>query len=128
MTMATCEPFDDQHLEFVYGLLDEGTAEAFRTHIETCPRCQQLLAGARGEQTLLARAAMPIGIQEVPAFSPPQEAEAGMATSRGEAPATLPLIAPAAAAASPAAQGSRRWAGRGRWLAAAVAASVLLAA
>lgn len=123
--MANCEPYSDRLLDFVYGLLDEADAQALRTHLETCPRCQQSLRGAHGQQTLFARAALPIGPDAVATFSPPaEEPLVGDTTARdgspvAQAPATLAFAVPAAAVAP-------RRARRRYWLAGAAAAVLLL--
>jgi hypothetical protein len=111
--MATCEPFNNQALDFVYGLLDEAAAQAFRAHLEACLHCKEALAAAQQQQMQFALAALPIGPQEVPAFAPPSE-------TAPASPPTIPLARPAAPA--------RRFAGRRRWIAWAAAAVILLVA
>jgi hypothetical protein len=123
--MAMCEPFHDQLLPFVYGLLDEAEALALQTHLVDCPDCQQALMLARGQQTTLGRAALAVGPDEVPAFLPPTET----------APPTLPFVATAGAVPAGSAVGSgvgaapaRRSLQRRFWaVAGGVAAAVLLA-
>jgi anti-sigma factor RsiW len=118
--MATCEPFNDQLLPFVYDVLDEGEAQVLRSHLEDCPRCQERLTRARGQRALFGRAALPIGPPEVPAFVPPDDAITPVAD---ETPPTIVFPTPIPGA-SPATRRRPRY----RYvLAMAVAAAMLLA-
>jgi anti-sigma factor RsiW len=122
--MATCEAFRDQALDYVYGLLDDSAAAAFRAHLPACPECQEALSEAQQQQALFAQAALAVGPAEVPAFSFPAEAAAAPAASREAPPATLPL-AVAASVPSPL---PRLRAVRARfWFGWAAAAAVLVA-
>jgi hypothetical protein len=126
--MANCEPFGDRLLDFVYGLLDEADAQSLRGHLEVCPRCQETLRGAQGQQALLARAAMPIGPEAVGVFNAPAEEPPVAATPVldgkpiATAPATVAFAPPATSVPA-----ARRRSRRRYWFAGAVAAAVLLA-
>jgi hypothetical protein len=114
--MATCAPFHEQLLDFVYGVCDEGEAQALRAHLEVCPACQQALTEAQGQRLLFGRAALAVGAEAVPVFHRPAEPAPALDT----VPAILPLAAlPVAARRAPRYR---------RWLACAAAAAVLLAA
>ncbi len=79
--MLHCEPYQDQLLDLVYGLLEEPEQQELRGHLAGCSLCQAALAEAQSQKHLLARAARVIPV--VPEFVPPVE----------EAPATLPIPA-----------------------------------
>jgi hypothetical protein len=114
--MATCVPFHEQLLDFVYGVCDESEAQALRAHLEVCPACQQALTQAQGQRFLFGRAALPIDARGVPVFHRPAEA----APALDSIPAILPLAASSVTA--------RRTPRYRRWRACAAAAAVLVAA
>lgn len=113
--MATCEPFREQLLDFVYGLCDETEAQALRAHLEICSACHDSLTRAQAQQTLIGRAALAVGADEVPIFHRPAAAAPAL---HEEVPATLPFAAPAPMRRAPRYR---------RWLACAAAAAVVLA-
>src|SRR4051794_31848728 len=100
--MHTCDQCSDLWLDYLYGLLDEGEAQALREHLAACPSCPASLAAAESQQGLLARAAQVYAA--VPAFTapaaeptpdaptpaPPPPVGGGV----GEGGATLPMPAP----------------------------------
>src|SRR5260370_18343146 len=90
--MATCEPFREQLLDFVYDLCDETEAQALRAHLEVCSSCQDFLTRAQGQRTLIGRAALAVGADEVPVFHRPAAAAPAL---HEELPSALPLAAPA---------------------------------
>jgi hypothetical protein len=97
--MNLCEPFQQQLLEDLYGLLDEAESRALREHLEGCAACRTARERADVQRRLLAAAAK----EEFPGvrFTPP--------VARPETPPVIAL-----------APRRRRWV---RW---AVAAAVLL--
>jgi hypothetical protein len=119
IAMRPCDHFDEQLLDYVYGLLNDEEAGSLRAHLAECQRCQAALTAAEGQQQLLSRAAQIY--REVPLFKAPEE-EPALApvpvpptTETEAAPAILPLPARA----------RRRW---GRWLGTAAAAAIAVAA
>jgi hypothetical protein len=52
-----CDDYRDRMLDLVYGLLDPAEAAALESHAATCPACTAAMAAAKGDQTLLAKAA-----------------------------------------------------------------------
>jgi hypothetical protein len=55
--MKTCEAYQDQLLEHLYGLLEADDARALTDHLASCVPCQAALARAQAQQRLLAAAA-----------------------------------------------------------------------
>src|SRR5437588_754984 len=90
--MYSCDQCSGLLLDYVYGLLDEGEAQALRDHLASCPACRSALTEAEAQQNLIARAAQVYA--EVPPFTAPA----------AETPESTEVPAPAAAApAAPAA-------------------------
>src|SRR5437868_704961 len=117
--MFRCEDCAELLLDFAYDLLEPDQAGRVRDHLGGCAACQAALQDALGQKALFAAAARVY--REIPPFVPPSEPAASTATQLEPPPATLPLVAPAAAAPSPK-RGRRGWA----WVAGA--AAVLLCA
>jgi hypothetical protein len=69
--MKTCEAFQAQLLEHLYGLLDEEDRRLLGEHLPSCPACQTALTALDGKRKLLAAAAR----EEFPGvyFQPPRE-------------------------------------------------------
>src|SRR4051812_16238134 len=109
--MTQCERCRERLLDYVYGLLEEGELRPTREHLDACTQCQEALAAALKEQTLIARAAR--AVTEVPEFILPTE----LTPAEPALPATLPM---------PLELPKRsRW--KRPWLAWTVAAAVLVA-
>src|SRR5438067_7429041 len=99
--MNTCQDYQAQLLDHLYGLLDEANSQALTAHLEGCDACRAARAGAERQQRVIAVAAKAQfpGVR----FAPP----------------VLTAPGPKKVALAPAP--SRPW---GRW---AIAAAVLLA-
>lgn len=96
--MAHCDPFRDQLLDSLYGLLEEREQEELSAHLAICPDCRAALVLAQAQQGLLARAAR--AVECVPEFTSPAEenhspapqpASAPVAPTVPESPAPLPV-------------------------------------
>lgn len=101
--MRSCQTYQEQMLEYLYALLEEGERQLFEQHLSGCASCQSALRQARAQQNLLA-SAVRLAFPHVQ-FQPPRED-----------PAVLPLPVGGPA--------SRRWRVGKRW---ALAAGLLLA-
>ena len=55
--MDSCDRYQAQMLEYLYGLPEEDELRAFEEHLESCSTCPVLLREAREQQRLLAAAA-----------------------------------------------------------------------
>jgi hypothetical protein len=109
--MNPCESWHDLLLDYVYGLLEPEEEARLRAHLAGCPACQHAQAEAQAQQRLLARAAQVY--REVPVFTAPSSEST---PQEEHAPATLPLQA---------GRPKRRML---RWVGAAIAAGLLMAA
>jgi hypothetical protein len=54
--MESCEQYQNQMLDYVYDLLEEGERTSLQRHLTACMNCPTVLATARRQQGLLARA------------------------------------------------------------------------
>ncbi len=102
--MNTCQEYQAQLLDHLFGLLDGLEREALEVHLEACDACRSARATAEQQRQVIAFAAK--GAFPEVRFDPPA---VKVAAHREEAPQVLPVH-------------PRRW---GRW---AVAAGLLLAA
>ena len=55
--MRSCDHYQAQLLEHLYGLLEPGDARALQEHVEQCGDCRAALARAEAQQQLIAAAA-----------------------------------------------------------------------
>lgn len=115
--MAHCDPFRDQLLDSLYGLLEEREQEELSAHLALCADCRDALVAAQAQQGLLARAAR--AVECVPEFATPAE--------DNHAPAPQPVLT-SAAPAPVAPQPRLRFRPRTSWLAWSAAAAALLIA
>src|SRR5262245_41555093 len=103
--MNTCQAYQAQLLDHLYGLLDPQDQAALSAHLEGCPSCRAALDATRAQQQAIAYAAR--GQFPGVRFVPPAEPAVARDGAHAEAP---PGVLPAA---------RRRW---GRW---AVAAGIV---
>jgi hypothetical protein len=55
--MNVCEQYQEQFLDYLYGLLEPAEAKSLRQHVSGCPGCQASLTKAEADKSLLASAA-----------------------------------------------------------------------
>jgi anti-sigma factor RsiW len=55
--MNVCDQYQEQFLDYLYGLLEPAEAKTLRQHVAGCPHCQASLAKAESDKALLASAA-----------------------------------------------------------------------
>src|SRR5262245_48990837 len=91
--MKSCETYQAQLLDHLYGLLEPEDSRALEEHLGACPGCQAALAHAREQKQLLAAAARSkfpgVRFEEPPAPAP-AEAEVTRPVPP-EAPPVVPI-------------------------------------
>jgi hypothetical protein len=88
--MNTCETFQAQLLNHVYGLLDEEERQALAEHLPGCAACRAALALAEQQRKMLAVAAK--GDFSQVQFQPPAEAPGAPEPRRVAAPRPAPTL------------------------------------